>query len=156
MPCSFYIRCFNSMGLQNTVIDNLLHTACLFVALKRCQVIYFIKKRASFLKLIWNELGLLTAKSVIFKIEGFWLMGKTGFEKAISLKFQSSLCFPAGICHGHWTQTMRSERRGRRWKWGVPSLRLKRNTLQCWMHPVTRALSPTWSAELHRPTWPFW
>lgn len=64
--------------------------------------------------------------------------------------------FAAGICHGLLTQTRRRETRGRRWRSGELTLRLRKNTSPSSMPPDTRALSPTWLVERHKLTWQSW
>lgn len=64
-------------------------------------------------------------------------------------------CSP-GTCPGPWTLTRRRETRERRWRWGEPTLRQRKNTLLSWMPLATKALSPTWLVGHHRLTWQCW
>jgi len=61
-----------------------------------------------------------------------------------------------GICHGHWTQTLRSVTKARLWRSAGRSLRPTANTSQSSMHPDTRALYQTWLVVLRRLMLPSW
>lgn len=61
-----------------------------------------------------------------------------------------------GTCRGLWTQTRRRGTKGRQSRSGGLTLRLRKNTSLSWTPPDTRALSPTWLVERHKPTWQSW
>lgn len=66
------------------------------------------------------------------------------------------LCVLTGTSPGPWTPTRRKGTRARRWRWAAHTLRRRRSTSPSWMRPATRALCPTWLAELHKLTWQSW